>query len=333
MSAKKTPENVTSETQETAGVEQLKSLARNFKDYMNNQYRAAVSYTPDTETIAKVTVSKWVEMPEAFQDAVGLPGLPIGNITHVYGKPDAGKTSLLMQGIAAAQKQGILPILILTEHKFDFNRLSKYMGADPEAMLVFHADNIEQAYGYMEKVIRDLTAGRLVIEREGEEDQVIDMTTQDCFIFVDSVGNTMSTSELEYEVEEHDKSMGKAAKALKTLTKRINLLLSKVRQRCGILLLNQSYMSMPSYGPSVETPYGGDGVPYSCVLNIRLRRIGDVKMTIKGKEVIIGLETKVEVKKNHISHGKPISSVYTTASGMIPATKEALEEFKKKYMK
>ena len=138
---------------------------------------------------------------------------------------------------------------------------------------------------------------------------------------------------MEYEVSEWSKSMGKPAKAIRTLTKRVNHLLSKVRQRVGILFLNQSYQSMPNFGPSVETPYGGEGVPYSSVLVLRFRRKGDLKMKIKGKDTVIGLETIIEVKKNHITHKRQISSVFTVASGMLPASKEALEAFKKKVMK
>lgn len=240
-------------------------------------------------------------------------------------------TTFLMEQIVAAQKQGVLPILILTEHKFSYDRIATHMGGDPEAILVLHAQNLEQAYGFMEKVLRDLATGKLVVEDESGNDMVIDMSEQDCFIFMDSLGNTMSESELEYDVEDHGKSMGKGAKAIKTLTRRINQLLGKreIRQKCGVLLLNQSYMSMPSYGPSVETPYGGDGVIYSCVLNIRLRRKKDLKMTFKGKDMVVGLETIVQVMKNHITHKAAISSVYTVASGMIPATKEALDAFKK----
>jgi RecA/RadA recombinase len=318
---------------EDEGMQKLKSVASKFKKYMNAQYNDSVAYTPDTATIAKVTVSKWLKMPTAFSEAIQLPGLPFGNITHVYGKPNTGKTTMLMEAISQAQKQGILPILILTEHKFDFTRLPKFMGADPEAILVFHADSIEQAYGFMEKILRDLSVGQIVIEGE-EKDEVMDMTNQDCFIFMDSLGNTMSESEMEYDHTDWDKSMGKPAKAIKNLTKRINHLLSKVRQRCGILLLNQSYQSMPMPpAPSVETPYGGDGAPYSCALNIRLRRVRDLSATVKGKDLVIGLETKIEVKKNHISHVMAISTVYTVASGMLPADKAALEDFKKNHIR
>lgn len=326
MAKKKQEEQKAPET----GASKLKSIASAFSKHMNNEYQKAVSYVPDVEQIAKVTVSSYLEMGEAFQEAVKLPGLPIGNITHIYGKPDTGKTTILMEAIVNAQKQDILPILILTEHKFDFDRIAHWMEGDPHALLVLHAESIEEIYGYIEKLLKDIQAGRIIIQTEEGNDQEIDIKDQKCFIFVDSIGNTMSDSELEYDVEDIDKSMGKSAKAIKTLTKRVNRLLGMVRQQCGILFLNQSYQSMPSYGPSVETPYGGDGIPYSCVLNIRLRRVKDIIMTISGEDTIIGLETKIEVKKNHITHLKPISTVFTTAAGMVPATKEELDKYKKK---
>lgn len=320
------------------GIDKLKAVAGHFRNYMNAQYQASVAYVPDVDKVASVSVSKWLEMGDWFQEAVKLPGLPIGNITHIYGKPDTGKTTLLMQAIAAAQKQGILPILILTEHKFDFNRLPKYMGGDSDAMIVLHADSIEQAYGFIEKILKDLEQGHITYEytdpETNEDKQVsIDMTNQDCFIFYDSLGNTLSESEMEYEVHDWDKSMGKSAKAIKNLTKRVNYLLSKVRQKCGILLLNQSYQSMPAIGPSVETPFGGEGAPYSCALNIRFRRRGDLKATVKGQDQVIGLETIIQVMKNHVSHIKPISSVFTVATGMMSPDSKLLDAYKKNHVR
>lgn len=326
------------QTEAEDNLARIKNVAVQFKSYINQQYQDNVSYVPDAAKVLTVTVSKWIKMGDWFEEAVKLPGLPLGNITHIYGKPDTGKTTFLMQAIAACQKQGILPILVLTEHKFDFNRLPKYMGADPEAMLVFHADTIEQAYGFMEKILRELSTGKITYEfkdpETGEEKQVtIDMTNQDCFLFYDSIGNTLSESEMEYEVKDWDKSMGKAAKALKSLTKRLNYLLGKLRDRCGILLLNQSYQSMPQMGPSIETPYGGDGVPYSCALNIRFRRKGDLKVTVRGQDQVVGLETIIQVMKSHFSHIKPISSVFTVATGMMSPDKVKFEAYKKAHVR
>ena len=311
----------------------LKKKAKLLKQYINSQYKERVAYNPDTGTIASVSVSKYLKMPEAFQKATGLEGLPFGNITSAYGATDVGKTTLLQVAIAEALKQNILPILVLTEHKFDFNRMSTFMGVNPEEIIVLHADNLEQGYAFLDKILRDIKAGVLTSEGEDGEDFEVDITDQDIFIFWDSIGNTVSESELEHDVEEWNKSMGKSAKAIKNLTKRVNLLLSKVRQRVGILFLNQSYQSMPTFGPSQEVPFGGSGVPYSSVLVLRLRRVGDLKMTIKGQDTIIGVETKLEVKKNHITHKRPISRVYIVASGILEADKKVLDNYKKKVMR
>jgi recombination protein RecA len=311
----------------------LKDAAKAFSQYINNEYKGAVSYTPDTAQIALVTVNKWVELNQDIQDAIELPGLPFGVITCVYGKPDTGKTTLLMEGIAACQRKGVLPILILSEHKFDFDRLGDWMGADPSEMVVLHADTLEQGYSYIEKILKEVKNGKLIVEQEKGEDVIIDMTDLDCFIFWDSIGNTLSTSQLDYEVEEWAKNMGKHAQGIKAMTKRANYLISKVRGKVGILFLNQSYTSMPSYGPPVETPYGGDGVPYSSALVIRTRRKGDLKVTTGGKEGVIGLETLLEVKKNHITNKKVKGSVYTVASGMIAADPKALDANKKWMLK
>jgi recombination protein RecA len=330
MSAKKKEEEVKS------GNSKLKKIASAFNKHINQQYQDSVSYIPNTSEVAKVSVSKWVEMPDAFQDAVELKGLPVGNVTHVYGKPNTGKTTMLMEGIACAQEQGILPILILTEHKFSFDRLYEYMGAAADELLVIHAASIENAFSIIEKLIKNIEQGQIVFENEQGSDEVIKLDDDDtCYIFMDSLGNTMSDSELEYEVEESDKSMGRTAKVIKNGIKRVNQLLGRknVRQRCGVLFLNQSYQSMPSYGPSVETPYGGEGVIYSCVLNIRLKRKKDISMMLKGKKTIIGLETIIQVKKNHITHKQCESTVYTVATGMLPPDKKKLDEYKKQYMK
>ncbi len=331
MAKKQTKKKDTKETPKNT----LKNVASAFQTHLNHQYQEAVSYVPDKDEVAKVSISKWLEMPEAFQDATGLPGFPVGNITHVYGKPNTGKTTMLMEGIVQAQKQGFLPILILTEHKFSFKRLEEYMGGNPEEMLILHADTIEQAYSFMEKILNDLRTGVLVIEDPDGQDVEIDVSGLDVFIFMDSIGNTMSQDELEYDAEDGDKSMGKHAKALKRLTKRVNRIVGKreLRQRVGILLLNQSYTSMPAYGPAIETPYGGDGVPYSCVLNIRLRRKKDLKMKLKGRDTVIGLETLIEIKKNHITHTMPKHPVFTVATGMLVADKAELDNFKKTHLR
>lgn len=63
---------------------------------------------------------EWIIMPKAFQDALHIPGIPVGYMSGVRGWSDTGKSTIKNSLIAAAQKQGILPIIFETEGNFDF---------------------------------------------------------------------------------------------------------------------------------------------------------------------------------------------------------------------
>lgn len=63
---------------------------------------------------------EWIIMPKAFQDALHIPGIPTGYMSGVRGWSDTGKSTIKNCLIAAAQKQGILPIIFETEGNFDF---------------------------------------------------------------------------------------------------------------------------------------------------------------------------------------------------------------------
>ncbi len=81
---------------------------------------------------AKKTADKemeWIIMPKAFQDAIKLPGIPMSRTTMVRGWSDTGKSTLKNLAIAAAMKQGILPVIFETEGNFDF-KYAKDCGMD-----------------------------------------------------------------------------------------------------------------------------------------------------------------------------------------------------------
>lgn len=62
----------------------------------------------------------WILMPTAFQDAIKLPGFPLGYVTTICGHPNTGKSTLVNHAIVSAQRQGIVPVIYDTENNFDF---------------------------------------------------------------------------------------------------------------------------------------------------------------------------------------------------------------------
>lgn len=62
----------------------------------------------------------WIIMPQAFQEAVKLPGVPMGYMTIITGWSNTGKSTIKNCIIASCIRQGILPVIIETESNFDW---------------------------------------------------------------------------------------------------------------------------------------------------------------------------------------------------------------------
>lgn len=93
----------------------IKSASFNIKNFKNSLFGEEQSKTADKEL-------EWIIMPEAFRNAVNLPGIPMGRgLTFIRGWSDSGKSTLKNLAIAGAMRQGILPIIFETEGNFDFN--------------------------------------------------------------------------------------------------------------------------------------------------------------------------------------------------------------------
>lgn len=89
--------------------------------------------------------------------AMGVGGLPRGRMIELFGPPAVGKTTLGLQAIAAAQRQGETAVLIDAEHAYDPSYAER-VGVDTESLLVASADDGQQAF----RIIEKLTASKAV---------------------------------------------------------------------------------------------------------------------------------------------------------------------------
>ena len=62
----------------------------------------------------------FIPMPEAFSEAVKLPGIPMGYLSLVSGWSNTGKSTIKNSLIASCINNGILPVIYETETSFDF---------------------------------------------------------------------------------------------------------------------------------------------------------------------------------------------------------------------
>lgn len=62
----------------------------------------------------------FIPLPDAFSDAIKLPGIPMGYLSIVTGWSNTGKSTIKNCLIASCINNGILPIIYETENNFDF---------------------------------------------------------------------------------------------------------------------------------------------------------------------------------------------------------------------
>ena len=91
----------------------------------------------------------WIMMPEAFQEALKLPGLAQGYVHVCAGHSNSGKSTLVNHAMVSAQKQGLIPVLYDTENNFDFS-YAKAMGFEAEPI---YEDVFDEETGVVEKKI------------------------------------------------------------------------------------------------------------------------------------------------------------------------------------
>ena len=65
--------------------------------------------------------TEFITMPQAFADAIKLPGIPKGYLTIVTGWSNTGKSTIKNCLIASCIRSGTLPVIFETENNFDFS--------------------------------------------------------------------------------------------------------------------------------------------------------------------------------------------------------------------
>ena len=203
--------------------------------------------------------------------ALGVGGLPKGRVIEIYGPESSGKTTLTLQVIAEAQKQGGTAAFVDAEHALDPAYAEK-LGVNVDELLVSQPDTGEQALEITDMLVRSSAVDIVVI---------------------DSVAALTPKAEIEGEMG--DSHMGLQARlmsqALRKLTANIQ------RSNTMVIFINQIRMKIGVMFGSPETTTGGNALKFYSSVRLDIRRIGAIK---KGDEVI-GNQTRVKVVKNKVS--------------------------------
>ena len=217
----------------------------------------------DVETISTGSLS--------LDIALGAGGLPMGRIVEIYGPESSGKTTLTLQVIAAAQREGKTCAFIDAEHALD-PIYARKLGVDIDNLLCSQPDTGEQALEICD-----------ALARSGAVDVIV----------VDSVAALTPKAEIEGEIG--DSHMGLAARMMSQAMRK---LAGNLKQSNTLLIfINQIRMKIGVMFGSPETTTGGNALKFYASVRLDIRRTGQIK---KGDDVI-GNETKVKVIKNKVA--------------------------------
>jgi recombination protein RecA len=203
--------------------------------------------------------------------ALGVGGFPRGRVIEIYGPESSGKTTLALQAIAEAQKQGGIAAFIDAEHAFDPIYAQK-LGINTERLLISQPDSGEQALEITEHLIRS-----------GAVDIIV----------VDSVAALVPKAELEGEMG--DSKMGLQARLMSQALRKLTGVISKTS--CCCIFINQLREKIGVMFGNPETTTGGNALKFYASVRIDIRRVG----SIKKDKVVVGNRTRVKVVKNKVA--------------------------------
>ena len=217
----------------------------------------------DVETISTGSLS--------LDIALGAGGLPMGRIVEIYGPESSGKTTLTLQVIAAAQREGKTCAFIDAEHALD-PIYARKLGVDIDNLLCSQPDTGEQALEICD-----------ALARSGAVDVIV----------VDSVAALTPKAEIEGEIG--DSHMGLAARMMSQAMRK---LAGNLKQSNTLLIfINQIRMKIGVMFGNPETTTGGNALKFYASVRLDIRRIG----AVKEGENVVGSETRVKVVKNKVA--------------------------------
>jgi recombination protein RecA len=207
----------------------------------------------------------------AVDAALGIGGFPRGRVCEIYGPESSGKTTIALQVVAQAQKNGGMAAFIDVEHALD-PIYARKLGVDVDNLLVSQPDYGEQAL--------EIT-GALIAS--GSIDVLV----------VDSVAALVPKSELDGEMG--DSHMGLQARLMSQALRKLTGVVSK--SKTCLIFINQIREKIGVMFGNPETTTGGRALKFYASIRIDIRRIA----AIKDGEAVIGNRTKVKVVKNKLA--------------------------------
>lgn len=285
----------------------------------------------------------YIEFPKAVQKVLGFKGFPLYNCSSVTGYSDTGKTTLVLESIIWCQKNNILPIIVSTEGKFNFEH-AKFMGMDcnyreevdedtgelikiwDDGFFIFKDgfESLEEMYKYIISVMNDVL----------DEKSKTHLPYNVCF-FVDSLNKLKCEAAMDkIEEDNMDLPMHNAKVHKNYFSGYIEPIVTKTRYKkyprsitfVGVMRLHS--------GSNSVNPKETGGLTFAYDMAVKIHCGGMLEAAVQtksyqiaGQTVVLAKETKMKLSKNHFTGMSSEGKVLITPHGFIDT--EEFDEYKK----
>jgi hypothetical protein len=282
---------------------------------------------------------KWIPFSPALQETLSIPGIPMGHVAMVRGKSNTGKSTTSIEVAVSAQKMGVLPVLIITEMKHDWNHW-KTMGFEINDVVDESTGEIIDQDGFF--IYRDRSTLNSI---EDIAAFIIDLLVEqkkgnlpyDLLFIWDSVGSIPCQMSIEQGKNNPMWNAGAIATQFGNFVNQQIVMSRKESSKyTNTLFVVNKVGVAPALTPMSQpkmTNKGGDTFYYDASLcftfgNITNAGTSKIEATKDKKKVEFALRTKIACDKNHINGITTKGTIVSTVHGFIKDDALAIKKYK-----
>jgi hypothetical protein len=285
---------------------------------------------------------QWIPLSPAFQEVSSIPGIPMGHIVMLRGHSDTGKTTAMIEAAVSAQTNGILPVFIITEMKWNWDHavqmgLDINITRDPETNEVI---DYEGNFIYVDREtlnsIEDVAAFILDLLDEQKKGNL----PYDLLFLWDSIGSIPCDLSIRSNKNNNEWNAG----AMSTqFGNNVNQKIVMSRKESSpytntLVVVNKVWTLKPEspMGQPKLMNKGGYAMWYDATFvitfgNIMSAGTSKIKAIKNGKEVEFAKRTNLQIDKNHVNGVTTRGKIVMTPHGFIMDDDKAIKEYKNMY--
>jgi len=285
---------------------------------------------------------QWIPLSPAFQEVSSIPGIPMGHIVMLRGHSDTGKTTAMIEAAVSAQTNGILPVFIITEMKWNWDHAVQ-MGLDINITRDKDTNEVidyEGNFIYVDREtlnsIEDVAAFILDLLDEQKKGNL----PYDLLFLWDSIGSIPCDLSIRSNKNNNEWNAG----AMSTqFGNNVNQKIVMSRKESSpytntLVVVNKVWTLKPEspMGQPKLMNKGGYAMWYDATFvitfgNIMSAGTSKIKAIKNGKEVEFAKRTNLQIDKNHVNGVTTRGKIVMTPHGFILDDDKSIKEYKNQY--